>query len=122
MVTNVRACVRCRYEYLFGQQELDRIAAIVARGGEFTIRELREEMDKYDTLIGEVRAMSQLVLAHVEPLPASAFLITRLDHTYLPALSTPPGERRVLVGRDVRVCVRAHTSSEERDLLPNPCS
>ena len=43
-----------KYEYLYSRAELDRVAAIVARGSEFNIRELREEMDKFDKLIFNV--------------------------------------------------------------------
>ncbi len=45
-----------KYEYLYSRAELERVATFVARGSEFTLRELREELEKFDNLIREVRA------------------------------------------------------------------
>jgi hypothetical protein len=50
-----------KYEYLYSRAELDRVAALVARGPEFNIRELREEMEKFDKLIGNVRGVHVLL-------------------------------------------------------------
>lgn len=46
-----------KYEYLYSQGELDRVAAILAKGPEFNIRELREETEKFDRLIQQVKVL-----------------------------------------------------------------